>query len=235
MRLAGRTALVTGAAGGIGAAIATLFGSEGAHVTGLDLAGTDIDCDVADREAVDAALGGLGGLDVLVHAAALLGGTGGFLDVAMADWRRTLSVNLDGAFHVCQAAARIMAASGRGGAIVTIGSVNSLAAEPGAAQYVASKAGVLGLTRAMAVDLAAYGIRVNMIAPGPIEVPRNAALFAAPPLQDAFRRLVPQRRAGTAGAVAQAALFLAEPTSDFVTGSVVTVDGGLLAQILRVE
>ena len=233
MRLAGKAALVTGAAGGIGGAIVALFRAEGARVTGLDLAGADVDCDVADRSAVDAAVAGLGPIDIVVHAAALLGGTGGFLDVATADWRRYLAVNLEGAFHVCQAAARVMAEGGHGGAIVTIGSVNSLAAEPGAAAYVASKAGLLGLTRAMAVDLAEFGIRANMVAPGPIAVPRNADLFASEAMQGTFRRLVPQRRAGTAADVAHAALFLAEDGAAYVTGTVLAVDGGTLAQILR--
>ena len=128
-----------------------------------------------------------------------------------------------------------MAQAGRGGAIVTIGSVNSFAAEPGAAPYVASKSGLLGLTRAMAVDLAEHGIRVNMVAPGPIETPRNAAVFAAPAMRAMFGRLLPQRRVGAPADVAHAALFLAEDTSAFTTGSVVTVDGGMFAQILRMD
>jgi NAD(P)-dependent dehydrogenase (short-subunit alcohol dehydrogenase family) len=237
-RLAGKIALVTGAAGGIGAAVVTLFRAEGAHVFDSDRAGCAIGCDVSDRAQVDAMIASIVGetnrLNVLVHAAALTGGTGAFLDVGTADWHRYIGVNLNGTFHVCQAAAQAMAHGG-GGAIVTIGSVNSFAAEPGAAAYVASKHGVLGLTRAMAVELAAYKIRVNMAAPGPINVPRNAELFASPALQTMFARTVPMRHAGQATDVAHAALYLAEDTSGFVTGSVVTVDGGALAQIMRVD
>lgn len=237
-RLKGKVALVTGAAGGIGAAVTALFAEEGARVFATDTAGSSIDCDVADRAQVDALLARIMDeterLDVVVHAAALTGGTGHFLYVAAADWDRYVQVNLTGTFHICQATARAMIRAG-GGAIVTIGSVNSFAAEPAAAAYVASKHGVLGLTRAMAVDLAEHRIRVNMVAPGPITVPRNSDLFASAPLQAMFQRTLPQRRAGAASDVARAALFLAEDTATFVTGSVVTVDGGAMAQIMRVE
>ncbi len=237
-RLAGKVALVTGAAGGIGAAVVTLFRAEGARVFDADRAGSSFDCDVGERAQVEALIaslvGAAGRLDILVHAAALTGGTGAFLDIGAADWHRYIGVNLDGTFHVCQTVARVMAQAG-GGAIVTIGSVNSLAAEPAAAAYVASKHGVLGLSRAMAVELAACSIRVNMVAPGPINVPRNAELFASPALQTMFARAVPMRHAGQPIDVAHAALYLAEDTSGFVTGSVVMVDGGALAQIMRVD
>ena len=238
-RLGGKVALVTGAAGGIGGAVALRFATEGARVFGADRASADLVCDVGDRAAVDAMVASIvaaaGRLDVLVHAAARLGGTGPFLDVAVSDWTDYIQINLTGAFHVCQAAARAMRHGGRGGAIVTIGSVNSFAAEPEAAAYVASKHGVLGLTRAMATDLAAHDIRVNMIAPGPITVPRNAELFASAPLQAMFARSLPMRRAGHPEDIAHAALFLAEDDARYLTGSVVSVDGGALAQIMRVS
>ena len=234
MRLAGKIAWITGAAGGIGAATAALFRAEGATVFATDLP----DCDVTDRAAVERTAARIasatGRLDILVHAAARLGGTGSFLDVTLADWHGYIAANLDGTFHACQCAARVMAA-GRGGAIVTIGSVNSLAAEPDAVPYVASKGGVLQLTRAMAVDLAAHGVRANMIAPGPITVPRNADLFASAPLQAMFARAVPMRRAGQAEDVARAALFLASDEAAYITGAVLAVDGGTTAQIMRVD
>ena len=233
MRLADKVAWVTGTGGGIGAAVARRFAAEGATVVATDIA----ECDIADRAAVDATVAGIardhGRLDIVVNAAAQLGGTGNVLDLTAADWRRYLSVNLDGSFHVAQAAAREMAGRKRG-AIVLVGSINSHAAEPEAAAYVASKGGVLQLTRAMAVDLAEHGIRVNMLSPGPIEVPRNAELFASPPLQRMFALNVPLRRAGTPDEVAAAALFLAEDSSTYVTGIALPVDGGMLAQAFRV-
>ncbi len=231
--MAGKVAWVTGAEGGIGGAVATLFRAEGATVFATDLG----DCDVSDRAEVDRTVAEIvdeaGRLDIVVHAAARLGGSGNFLNVSRSQWDGFIATNLHGTFHVCQAAARAMVA-GEGGAIVTIGSVNSLAAEPEAAPYVTSKGGVLQLTRAMAVDLAQHGIRANMVAPGPIEVPRNAALFATAPLQEMFARAVPMRRAGRPEDVAVAALFLAEDSSAFVTGAVIAVDGGAMAQIMRV-
>jgi NAD(P)-dependent dehydrogenase (short-subunit alcohol dehydrogenase family) len=235
-RLAGKVALITGAAGGIGGAIAARFRAEGATVVAADRAGADIDCDISDRAQVDALVAKVlrrhARLDVLAHTAALTGGTGRFLDVQTADWHRYIAVNLDGSFHVCQAAARAMAGCG-GGAIVAVGSVNSCAAEPEAAAYVASKHGVLGLVRAMAVDLARAGIRVNMIAPGPITVPRNAAPFGSTVHRATFARVIPMGAPGQPDQIAHAAVYLASHEADYVTGSVLTVDGGMLAQLLE--
>ena len=127
-----------------------------------------------------------------------------------------------------------MAGTG-GGRIVTIGSVNSFAAEPTAAPYVASKGGVRLLTKAMAVDLARHGITVNMIAPGPIAVPHNAETFASPPLLRSFERLVPAGGAGGPADIANAAVFLCEDASRYVTGTELVVDGGTLALVMPGE
>ena len=239
MRLRGCFALVTGTAGGIGAAIARRFRDEGARVVGLDLrlADTslcigDIDqrtCDVADRPAVTALLHELPPPDILVHAAAMLGGSGPFLETEHAEWLRYVHVNLTGAFVVCQEVARAMVAAGVRGRIVTFGSVNSFAAEPDAVPYVASKGGVRMLTKAMAVALAPHGIAVNMVAPGPITVPRNHALFGSDGFVRHLQRVVPMARTGTPDEVAHAALFLADPGTGYVTGSELVVDGGMLA------
>lgn len=244
--LAGKGCLVTGAAGGIGRAIAEALVREGARVVGLDLtemldeAGeTAFDlraCDVTDRDAVlrevERAADRLGALDVTVTAAALTGGSGPFETLSDDDWDRYLRVNLSGTFLVCRAAARRMIADGTAGSLITIGSVNSFAAEPGAAPYVASKGGVALLTKAMAVDLARYRIRANMIAPGPIEVPRNAPLFRSEAMAASFATHVPLGHAGRPEDIGNVAVFLAGEGSAFMTGSALTVDGGMFAMIL---
>jgi NAD(P)-dependent dehydrogenase (short-subunit alcohol dehydrogenase family) len=241
-RLAGKVAIVTGASGGIGAGCAARFRDEGALVVAADLAPPDpslgiadlpfVACDVSDVDAVTrlvaAAEARAGRIDALVHAAALLGGSGPFLEVDREAWDAYIRVNLTGTFLVAQAVARSMARTG-GGRIVTIGSVNSFAAEPTAAPYVASKGGVRLLTKAMAVDLARHGITVNMIAPGPITTPRNEAVFGSPLLTESFARLVPVGGAGAPADIANAAVFLCEEASRFVTGTELVVDGGALA------
>lgn len=246
-RLSGKRCIVTGAAGGIGRAITVAFAEEGARVVAMDLddplakAGLPSDtvapvaCDLADREMVEnamtEALAALDGLDVFVACGALKWGTGNFLDLADNDWDRYIGVNLTGTFLTCRAAARAMAEAGEGGSIITIGSVNSFMSEPNAAAYVAAKGGVFMLTRAMAVDLGPRNIRCNMIAPGPIDVPNASGIYEQPRLADEVRSEVALRRAGVPEDVACAALFLAEDGSRYVTGSTVTVDGGLSAMI----
>jgi NAD(P)-dependent dehydrogenase (short-subunit alcohol dehydrogenase family) len=245
-RLAGKRAIVTGAAGGIGRAVVEAFLGEGASVVAMDLAAplgrlADIEglvtapCDLSDRSAIVPAVEGaataLGGLDILVAAGALKGGTGNFLDLEEADWDRYIGVNLTAMFLLGRTAARIMVKAGKGGRIITVGSVNSFQSEPNAAAYVAAKGGVAMLTRAMAVDLARHGILVNMIAPGPIDVPNNGTMYREPRLAEELRHEVALERAGRPEDCAAAALYLAEDRSGFVTGSTVTVDGGLSAMI----
>lgn len=236
-RLDGLTAIVTGAAGGIGSAIAERFRAEGARVVGLDVKPVDgiVACDVADGAAVEAAMAEavaqLGRLDIVVTAAALTGGRAAFPDVSDDEWRRYIEVNLSGSFYACRAAARAMIAGGRGGSIITIGSINALAAEAGALAYVASKGGVGMLTRAMAVDLAKHRIRANMIAPGPVTVPRNRELFETPGFRQGFAETIPLGAAAEAEDVANAAVYLAEPGSAMVTGTTLVVDGGMLARV----
>jgi NAD(P)-dependent dehydrogenase (short-subunit alcohol dehydrogenase family) len=243
-RLAGKRCIVTGAAGGIGRAIAERYAREGATVVAMDLPEPLAACrfaaaiksrpfDLADRRGVEAAMddavGLLGSVDVLVTAAAAKGGPGNFVDVGDDDWDRYIDINLTGSFIVCRSAARAMVAAGNGGRIITIGSVNSFVSEPGAAPYVASKGGVAMLTRAMAVDLARYGILVNMIAPGPIDVPNNADMYRQPKLAAALADEVPLAAAGLPDDCAGAALLLAEDDGRYMTGSTITVDGGLTA------
>ncbi|WP_201402581.1 SDR family NAD(P)-dependent oxidoreductase [Kaistia sp. 32K] len=251
-RLAGKAAIVTGAAGGIGRATVEAFLREGALVVAMDLPGPlaatrfnaqgaiPIACDLGDRAAVldatDRAVEKLGGLDILVASGAIKGGTGNFLDLSDRDWDLYIDVNLTGTFLACRAGARAMVAAGAGkggrtGRIITIGSVNSFMAEPDAAAYVATKGGVAMLTRAMAVDLARHGILVNMIAPGPVDVTGDHTGYSEPKLAAELRDEVILGRPGLPHEVAAAALFLAEDSSSFVTGSTLTVDGGMSSMI----
>jgi NAD(P)-dependent dehydrogenase (short-subunit alcohol dehydrogenase family) len=246
-RLADMAAIVTGAAGGIGGAIAEAFADEGARIIAMDLARpvatarwrsdriTPLAVDLADRASIAGAFADaverLGGIDVLVTAGALKGGVGNMADVTDADWDRFITVNLTGTFLSCRAAARAMIARRKGGRIITIGSVNSFMSEPNASPYVASKGGVAMLTRAMAVDLARHGILVNMIAPGPVDVPNNGAQYREPKLARTLTELVALGRAGLPGEIAGAAVYLAGEESRYVTGSTITVDGGLSAML----
>ena len=243
-RFANNRVLVTGAAGGIGAAVARAFRSEGASVAVSDIKTPDptlgVDglefhaCDVTQREAVFDMVdkvAGHGTIDCLVHSAAILGGSGPYETLSPDVFMDYLTVNVMGCIHVTQAVANVMIANRTPGSIVTFGSVNSTAAERNAAPYVASKGAVRLLTRAMAVDLARHGIRVNIVRPGAITVPRNAEWFARPELTDAFNSQIPQRRAGLPEELVGAALYLADPANSYTTGSDLVVDGGLEAFI----
>ncbi|RYE09548.1 MAG: SDR family oxidoreductase [Hyphomicrobiales bacterium] len=246
MRFAGKVVLVTGAAGGIGAATVRALVAEGALAIASDLKrpardlGIEdvrfIEAEVSDRSSVDnlvaAAEAVAGHIDALVHTAAILGASGPFEQLSSDDWSRYLDINLTGTFNTCQSVARSMIRTGTRGRIVTMGSVNAFAAEPEAAPYVASKGGIRLLTKAMAVDLARHGIAANMVAPGPIHVPRNTELFAQPELVALFAQSVPYGSAGSAEDVARAAVFLADPNLAFVTGAELAVDGGTMAQVL---
>jgi len=244
--LTGKTALVTGASQGLGAGFATTLARAGAKValaarqTGkLDdlraaiaaAGGTAhaVAMDVTDaasvRAAFDAAETALGPVDVLVNNAGIAI-TKPFLETSEADWDAVLDTNLKGCFLAGQEAARRMAERG-GGSIVNIASV--LADQPMGqlASYAASKAGLVQLTRAMGLELARVGVRVNAIAPGYVETPINADFFKSP----AGERLIkgiPQRRLGQTEDLDGALLLLASDASRYMTGTVVTVDGGFL-------
>lgn len=244
-RLSGQTVLVTGAAGGIGAAVAAAFREEGAMVVASDLRTPDpllglgdmpfIACDVTDRRAVDDMVARVasatGKLHCLVHAAALLGGSGPFEEVEAEVFAKYLAINVGGTFNVTQSVARQMIGAGVKGSIITFASVNALAAEPGASPYATSKGAVRLLTKAMAVDLARHGIRANVILPGPITVPRNADLFASENMKASFSRVIPMGRPGISREIVGAALYLADPANTYTTGIDLLVDGGLTAQL----
>ena len=245
MRLQGKTALVTGGAKGIGAAIVQRFAAEGASVAFVDadeaagraLSGDTgtlfVPGDVTRRglaaQAVAAAVERFGRLDILVNNAGITHAAP-FLDLDEADFDRVLAVNLRSYFTMGQAAARQMAAQGAGGAIVNMSSVNAVLAIPDQVPYVVSKGAVNQLTRVMALSLAPHRIRVNAIGPGTIatELARKAVMAS----EEARRRLLsrtPMKRLGEPEEVAAVAVFLASDDASYMTGQVVYPDGGRMA------
>lgn len=236
--LAGRVAIVTGGASGLGRAIAELFVEEGAKVVVADVDAVrgeqlrdalgdavlfrQADVARADeiQELVDFAVARFGGLHVMVNNAGISGAMRRFLDDDFADFRRNLDVNLLGVMLGSQRAARHMARSG-GGAIVNVSSIAALKPGAGVMTYRAAKAAVVQLSRSIAIELAPFGIRVNCIAPGHIRTDMTSYDMAR-----VVRLTQPLQRQGTPRDVAQAALYLASERSAQVTGLVLPVDGG---------
>ena len=244
---AGRVAMVTGAAMGIGAAIAERLGHDGytivvadinlgaAEEMALGLSAQSIEAyalaiDVSDPVSISTAFEELqerfGRCDVLVNNAGIAKTTS-FEELSLDNWLRTLDVNLTGAMLCAQHAAKSMRQQ-RWGRIVNVASISGMRASSGRAAYGTSKAALIGLTRQMAIELAEYGITVNGIAPGPVDTPLTQVIHTEA-TRAAYARAVPMRRYGTPAEMAGAVSFLASDDSSYVSGHVIPVDGGYMA------
>ena len=233
MSFAGKRALVTGAGSGIGAAVARRLADEGADLVVADLAPQAVadelgahalELDVRDEAQV--AAGGLHDVDLLVNVAGI-GSTTNAPDTALDVWENVFAVNARGTFLCCKHAIPGMAARG-GGSIVNVASIAALVGLRNRAAYSASKGAVVALTRALAVDHVADGIRVNAVAPGTVDSPwvRRLVEDLGESL-DALKARQPLGRLGTPEEIADAVLYLAG--AEFVTGTVLVIDGGLTA------
>jgi meso-butanediol dehydrogenase / (S,S)-butanediol dehydrogenase / diacetyl reductase len=254
VRLEGKTALITGSGSGIGQAIAELFSAEGANVVIVDLledraikvarqiteAGgqaISIVTDVADRtqvqDMVAETLSNYGQLDILVNNAAIAKGND-IIDLEEAVWYRDIDVVLKSVYLCCQAALPSMIER-KSGAIVNIASVNGIAAY-GHMPYSAAKAGVINLTKNMAVNYGVHNIRANAICPGSIHTPIwEEQLKVDPHALERLAKWYPLGRVGTPEDVAKSALFLASDDSSWITGEALVVDGGLTAGNIRMS
>lgn len=245
MRLKGKVALVTGAGGGIGGAIATRYAAEGAAVlcSDRDLAKAERMAEAAAKAGgnagaakafradvthpaeceaqVDETIRHFGRIDILVNSAGV-----GFhklaLDTTLEDWDRVLRINLTGSFITAKAAAREMVKQG-GGRIIQIGSISGQRGNMGGLVYGASKAAVMHMCKVMAVELSSKGVMVNAIAPGPIE---TGISVHGPSRKRSYIDRIPTGAYGTVEAVAGAALYLASDERQWVTGHILNVDGG---------
>jgi NAD(P)-dependent dehydrogenase (short-subunit alcohol dehydrogenase family) len=250
MKLESRVAIVTGAASGISRAVAIRFAQEGAAVMAIDSdpaggmetvrqirdAGGRAEfarVDVAKSEEVNRAVKDtierLDGLDILFNGAGILA-YGSVVETSEETWSKIMAVNLTGTFLLCKAAVPHMIAKGRGSIINVASTTGAHDAGPRAVAYVTSKGGVTLLTRAMAIDHARQGIRVNAICPGPTDTPMLRKAKTAEEL-DAFADSFPMGRLGRPEEIAAAAAFLASDDASFMTGSLMFVDGGQTAEV----
>ena len=250
MKLLGKVAIVTGASGGIGAGIALELAREGADVLvnyarnreGAEQIVRQIQelgrravsqaADLANLSEIETmvqvAADTLGAVDILVNNSGITEKRSMF-DVTEADWDRTLDINLKGAFFASCAASKRMIQAGKGGKIINISSVQSRAGVAGLAPYAASKGGLNQLTVEMALELAPHAICVNAIAPGTIEVER--LLKSGRYQRQQHESQIPLGRVGTPEDVARPVVFFASADSDYITGQILFVDGGLLAKL----
>ena len=242
MRLNGKKVLITGAFRGIGKAITDLFLTEGAEVWGLgsnlpqDFSARaeaangklhGIKLDLSDLSSIDAAIEALikeaGGFDILVNNAGITKDNLSFR-MSMEEWQKVIDVNLSASFFVSRTVARDMIRK-RAGSIINMSSVIGIHGNGGQANYAASKAGLIGLTKSLASEVSARGVRVNAIAPGYIDTDMTSVVPEE--FKKKMLEAVPLKRVGTPEDVARTALFFASDDSSYITGQVLPVDGGM--------
>jgi 3-oxoacyl-[acyl-carrier protein] reductase len=241
MKLANKVALITGAGQGMGRAIAQCFAQAGARVVAADInlqaaqqtieglgeQALALSCNVADSASVAAAMemieAHFGGLDILVNNAGV-GSVDAFVDTPDEHWQRVIGVNLTGTFLCSREGVRLMQKHGSRGAVINISSTAAMTGE-GPSHYCAAKAGVMGLTRSMARELAASGIRVNTLVPGPTNTPMMAGI--PDDWMQSMLKAIPLGRMGEAHEIARAAVFLASEDASFITGQNLAVNGGM--------
>ena len=242
MRLEGKKVLITGALRGIGKTIADLFTAEGSEIWGLDYKTPDdlqnrideakgklhwVTVDLSElatiEEKIESAIKESGGFDILVNNAGITKDNLSFR-MSFDEWQKVLDINLSAAFIVARTVARDMIRK-RTGSIINMSSVVGVHGNAGQANYSASKAGLIGVTKSLAHETASRGVRVNAVAPGYIATDMTAGL--PDKVKEAFVERIPLKRMGTAQDVAAAALFLASDDSAYITGQVLPVDGGM--------
>jgi NAD(P)-dependent dehydrogenase (short-subunit alcohol dehydrogenase family) len=247
----GRTVVVTGAAGGLGAAIATAAAAEGSRVGVLDRDGAAararagelgagavaLEADVADEASVEAALDrfaeatGRPAPDGVVCNAGIVR-FGPLMDLDLDDWRAVVEVNLSGTFVTARAVARRAVAAGRPASVVTITSMNGVAPGPNAGAYGATKAGIARMTQQMALEWGPQGIRANAVAPGLIDAGMSGPIYADADIRRRRSERVPLGRLGTGADVASVVLFLLSDDAAYVNGTEILVDGGVTMSVI---